>query len=428
MGGLPSGVVRPGYRTIPGTSCLLARMLHSKQEPPNLNMRRFDSCLRPCVALLAGALLLPALVAQTPGNGRHPTTPSQEIRAIYLTGLMAGSPHGRLLAQKWRAEGGNAVVFDIKDSDGPVSFNSAQPLAGHMKHPYIANLQEWVAWLHQQGLYVIARQAVFKDERLVQEHPELAVHSRANGGVWLENGHPTWTDPSLPAVQDYNIALAKEVAEAGVDEVQFDYIRFPVDGNQKDARFAYQATDPKTARANFISNYLYRAHEALKPSGVHISIDVYGVMAWARDVDLAATGQDVVSLAYFCDVMCPMIYPSHFFGDFDGYKDPGDAPEHFIQVGMERFNSITADTGVVIRPWLQAFHWHAATFSPDYIRIQVATERAQHGGGFMLWNADNKYAVPDEAMPSMMAGGDKYFLGGFPYPVTAAPAPTTGKN
>lgn len=339
---------------------------------------------------------------------------------------MAGSAHGRQLAEEWRAQGGNAIVFDVKDSDGPVSFNSALPLAGHLKHPYISDLPDWINWLHQHGLYAIARMAVFKDERLVHEHPELAVHSRSTGGVWLENGKPTWTDPSLEAVQNYNINLAVEVANAGADEIQFDYIRFPVDGNQKDARFAYQATAPSTPRADFISNYLYRAQQALKPTGVHISIDVYGVMAWARDVDLAATGQDVVSLAYYCDVMCPMIYPSHFFGDFDGYADPGDAPEHFIQVGMERFNSITEDTGVVIRPWLQAFAWRTKTFGTNYILIQVATERAQHGGGFMLWNAGNKYTIPFEAMPTMVAGGEKYFAGGFPYEITAAPATASG--
>lgn len=385
---------------------------------------RFHTAFGP-LALLVAALLLPAggsppsapAGAQQAQNTRHPTSRDIEIRAIYFTGLMAGSPHGKQIAAQWRAEGGNAVVFDVKDSDGPVSFNSSLPLAGHMKRPYIPDLPEWVSWLHTHGLYAIARIAVFKDERLVHEHPELAVRSRSTGGVWLENGKPTWTDPSLPAVQNYDIGLALEAANAGVDEVQFDYIRFPVDGNQKDARFAYQSTNPKAARADFISNFLYRAQQALKPSGVHISIDVYGVMAWARDVDLDATGQDVVSLAYFCDVMCPMIYPSHFFGNFDGISDPGDAPQHFIQAGMEKFNAITQDTGVIIRPWLQAFGWRTKTFGPNYILIQVETERAQRGSGFMLWNAGNRYKVPDQAMPTMVAGGTKYFEGGFPYAI-----------
>lgn len=353
----------------------------------------------------------------------HIRTPANtEVRAIYLTGLMAGSPHGKQIAEAWRAVGGNAVVFDIKDEDGIVTFNSQLPWAGHRHHPYIKDLRAWVQWLHAHGLYVIARQAVFKDKFLYATHPELTVKSRSTGKGWLENGTPAWMDPSLPAVQKYNIDLAHEVASTGVDEIQFDYIRFPVDGNQKDCLFHYQAQEPNARRADFISNYLYRAQQALKPSGVHISIDVYGVMAWARAVDLDATGQDIVALSYYCDVLCPMIYPSHFFHNFDGYADPGDAPEHFIHVSLDRFNQATQDTGVVIRPWLQAFAWRTKTFGPDYIRIQVETARKMNADGFMLWNARNVYTAPDKAMPSMMAAPGQYVTGGFPYSVAQSVA------
>lgn len=374
---------------------------------------------------LAAPLALTLLVAQAPPMliGRRLTPPNLEIRAIYLTGVMAGSPHGRALAEQWRAEGGNAVVFDVKDSDGPVSFNSPLALASHLKHPFIENLPAWVAWLHRHGLYAIARLAVFKDQRLAAAHPELAVHSRSTGGVWYERGRPTeWLDPSLPAVQQYDIALAREVAAAGVDEIQFDYLRFPVGGLQRDARFAYQASAPTTPRADFISDFLEQAQQALKPSGVHISIDVYGVTAWARPVDVNATGQDIVRLARYCDVICPMIYPSHFFGDFDGYRDPGDAPHHFIRVGMQRFDAITRNAGVVIRPWLQAFAWRTRSFGPGYILTEVATEHEFHGGGFMLWNAGNVYKAPAIAMPEMMAQKARYFDATFPYPVEPAAA------
>ncbi|MGH9476667.1 MAG: putative glycoside hydrolase [Terriglobales bacterium] len=343
-----------------------------------------------------------------------------EIRAIYLTGTSAGSPLGRRLAEQWRSEGGNAVVFDAKDNTGPVSFNAPLALASHVRRPSIPNLAAWVNWLHQHGLYVIARMALFQDERMVQEHPELAVRSRATGGVWVEHHHRYWVDPSQPAIQQYNIALAKLVADAGVDEIQFDAIRFPVEGDQSDARFAYQATRPGEPRADFISNFLYRAQQALKPTGVRISIDVFGVMGWTETADLRATGQDIVSLAYYCDVICPMIYPSHFFNHFDGLADPSAHPEHFIQAGMEKFHRLTRGEHVVIRPWLQAFRWHTKSFGPGYVRAQVATERAMNGGGFMLWNAGNIYTAVEQAMPAMTAGGTKYFQGGFPYAINAA--------
>lgn len=375
------------------------------------------------VATLAGVVFgsLPAAAATVAAvSGRRPTAKTDEIRAIYLTGLMAGSEHGKQIAAAWRANQGNAVVFDIKDADGNVSFESGLPLAGHVSHPYIHDLGAWIAWLHAHGLYAIARVAAFKDERLVKTHPELAIHSRSTGRLWSEHGTPAWVDPSLPEVQNYEISLALAAAAAGADEIQFDYIRFPTEGNQKDTVFHYQSSDPTATRADVITDFLYRARQALQPTGVHLSIDVFGVMAWARPVDLAATGQDILALSYFCDVLSPMIYPSHFFRDFDGITDPGDQPDQLITLSLSRFAADTRDTGVVIRPWLQAFAWHAKTFGPQYIRIQVQAARRQGAVGFLLWNAGNKYRPALEAMPAMTAAPATYFLGGFPYPISAA--------
>ena len=112
-------------------------------------------------------------------------------------------------------------------------------------------------------------------------------------------------------------------------------------------------------------------------------------------------------MAKYCDVLSPMIYPSHFFG-MDNIAHPGDAPEHFIGESMQRFELIThpdgnKTSGVVIRPWLQAFHWRTKTYSPEYIKIQVETARAKGGIGFLFWNAANDYSKPYEAMPEMKA-------------------------
>ena len=104
-----------------------------------------------------------------------------------------------------------------------------------------------------------------------------------------------------------------------------------------------------------------------------------------------------------------MIYPSHFFG-MDGIARPGDAPEHFIGESMDRFEKITEGSGVVIRPWLQAFAWRTKTYSPQYIEVQVLTAKNKGGIGFLFWNANNDYSKPYAAMPEMRAAG-KYFRG-----------------
>ena len=332
-----------------------------------------------------------------------------EVRAVYLTGLMAGSDHGLRIVRRWREVGGNAVVFDIKDSDGSVNIPFENPLIGS-HHTPIRDLPKFVRFLHSQNMHAIARVAIFRDERLVVEHPELAVKSRKTDQPWSENGKLVWTDPSQPKVQEYDIALAKKAAEAGADEVQFDYVRFPAEGDQKDASFVFQTQHPEWHRSDVVVDFLKHAYAELHPTGVLLSLDVFGVMAWQRQVDLAHTGQDIVGMAKYCDVLAPMIYPSHFFG-MDGIAHPGDAPEHFIGESMDRFELITKGSGVVIRPWLQAFGWRTKTYSPKYIETQVLTAKNKGGIGFLFWNANNDYSKPYAAMPEMRTTKGQYFRG-----------------
>lgn len=342
-----------------------------------------------------------------------------EVRAIYLTHIMAGSHNGLELIKRWKAAGGNAVVFDVKDSDGSIGIPFDHPLNQGGPRPDIPNLPKFTRFVHQQGLHAIARIAIFRDERLVTKHPELAVQSRANKTAWKENGKLVWTDPSHKEVQEYNIALAKKAIEGGADEIQFDYVRFPAEGDQKDAMFQYQTVHPDWQRSDVIVDFLNKAKSAIHPTGVLLSLDVFGVMAWQRTVDLSHTGQDIPRMAKECDILSPMIYPSHFYG-MDGIKVPGDAPEHFIGESMDRFAKVTAGTGVVLRPWLQAFGWRTPSYSPAYIQTQVAVAKAHSGNGFLFWNARNDYSKPFAAMPEMKANPAKYF--GVQQKPAAAPA------
>jgi hypothetical protein len=398
-------------------------------------------------------VIIPGILSAPVTEKTVPVPKDFEVRAVYLTGVMAASDKGLNIVRHWREVGGNAVVFDIKDSDGSVAIPFEHPLLGEHK-VYIHDVPKLVRFLHQQNMHAIARIAIFRDERLVTQHPELAVQSRKNHTAWRENGKLVWTDPSNPKVQDYNIALAKHVAQLGVDEVQFDYVRFPAEGDQKDAAFVFQSGLPEAEaapavspdstclvptprrhhkkgdtspapqmqkgpcpvaakpaprgpqRSDVIAGFLKKAYSELHPTGVLLSLDVFGVMAWQRSVDLSHTGQDIVQMARYCDVLSPMIYPSHFFG-MDKIAHPGDEPAHFIGESMDRFELITKGSGVVIRPWLQAFHWRTKTYSPEYIKIQVETARSKGGIGFLFWNAANDYSKPFVAMPEMKAANFK---------------------
>jgi hypothetical protein len=439
-------------------------------------------------------IIIPGILPAPISEKTVPVARDFEVRAIYLTGIMAASDHGLRIIRHWREVGGNAVVFDIKDSDGSVNIPFEHPLLGQHQ-VYIHDVPKFIHFLHQENMHAIARIAIFRDEHLVTTHPELAVQSRKNHAPWRENGKLVWTDSSNPKVQDYNIALAKYVAQLGADEIQFDYVRFPAEGDQKDASFVFQnekseenadtsakTTTPEASspegtgcdspgrksriggkiatesrrdgtksadaacsaapkprgmqRTDVITAFLKKAYAEIHPTGALLSLDVFGVMAWQRQVDLSHTGQDIVGMARYSDVISPMIYPSHFFG-MDNIAHPGDEPAHFIGESMARFELITHPDGnlaggVVIRPWLQAFRWRTKTYSPEYIKIQVETAREKGGIGFLFWNAANDYSKPYEAMPEMKAANGKdatkpkYFRGDeLPHgTVQAALAPT----
>jgi hypothetical protein len=376
-----------------------------REQNPNLAAITAKGVLKP------GEYLIIPGYDPNPKAVQVPVAKDFEVRAIYLTGAMAGGEHGLSIVQRWRAAGGNAVVFDIKDSDGSISVRFDHPLAPHQKYYPIHNLPKYIRWLHEQNLHAICRIAIFRDENIANNHTDLTIHSEKTGQAgWRENGKLVWTDPSNPQVQDYNIALAKYAATSGADEMQFVYVRFPAEGDQKDARFYFQKEHPDWQRTDVIAHFLEKAYSQIHPTGALFSLDVFGVMAWQRNVDLAHTGQDIVRMAKFCDVLSPMIYPSHFYG-MDGYTMPGDAPEHFIGESMDRFGKITAGSGVVLRPWLQAFGWRTKTYSPEYIEVQVKTAKLKGGNGFLFWNARNDYTKPFAAMPEMKASKAIYFRG-----------------
>ena len=411
------GATKTELHTVAAGESLPSLALHYLPQTCYMTRVEFEAAIQQANAGKIGKYLKPGTQLTIPGifaaplvEHSVPVPKDFETRGIYLTGWMAGSDKGLDLIRRWREAGGNTVVFDFKDFDGLVNVPFEDPLAPSAKHVPIRNPAKLFRYIHSLGLHAIVRIAVFRDECLVQNHGELAVQSRRSGHPWRENGKLVWTDPSQPKVQDYNLALARLAAHSGADEVQFDYVRFPAEGDQKDCHFAFQSAHPDWARTAVIAEFVARAYSELHPLGVLFSLDVFGVMAWQRDVDLEHTGQDIPAMAKSCDVLSPMVYPSHFYR-MDGYANPGDAPEHFISRSMQRFTEITADSKVVLRPWLQAFGWHTKTYSEAYIRTEVSVAKGNGGIGFLFWNARNDYTKPFSSMAVMRATPAHFFRG-----------------
>jgi hypothetical protein len=314
-----------------------------------------------------------------------------EMRGIYLTAPACGVSSVLRRVDAFIEAGGNAVVFDAKDIDGGVSYLSRHPLASWgagRSGPIISSLDDMIRRFDQRDLYITARIALFLDGELGRQRPDLALQDE-HGNPWSERGC-IWVDPALEEVCDYNLALAVELAQAGVDEVQFDYMRFPTNGWIGDDQGNSAATAERRRRV--IEDFLIKARSALADYDVRISADLYGIMAWGRVEDLALTGQHVPTIAALVDVICPMIYPSHFGPGFEGRRRPGDDPAYFVGQGTRRFGELVAGQAE-IRPWLQAFPYGVSNYDESYIKVQIEASRDAGGHGWSLWNPTCRYTV-----------------------------------
>lgn len=310
---------------------------------------------------------------------------------IYLTGYYAVSDEGQRLIESLKQRGGNLVVFDVKEIDGYVFYPSKVPFVketGADKHITIPNLENYVRYWHEQGIYLATRIVVFKDINLARSRPDLAIQ-HVDGALWTNREGSVWVDPSNEETQQYIIDLVEEIAKAGVDEIQFDYIRFPTLGPVSSAKYGFD--EENMEKYEVIRNFIARVSDTLKPYDAKLSLDVYGVIAWNQGYDAKSTGQRMECLGPFIDVVYPMTYPSHFGPGFAGYDNPSDHPYYFVAESIRLFEHYLEGTDTVIRPWIQAFSWRVANYGQWYIDEQVKAATDMGIDGYALWNASNRY-------------------------------------
>jgi hypothetical protein len=341
----------------------------------------------------AAAQAAAATAEAAPAEGTVKRKPRNfEAKGMYVTSTSVELPRFKTMIADMKAAGGNTIVFDAKDEWGIVFYDTKVPLAEKIKADkdrVIKDLKAKVAYAHSQGVHVAGRVVVFQDPILAKARPDLCPTDATTGGVWKELGKQMWLDPSKKEVQDYAIALGRELAELGVDEVQWDYVRFPAMGKTQNARYAFDMKAQQ--KHDIITGFVKRAYEELKPTGVMISADVYGIMAWAQPIDIRITGQKIEDMANHVDVLCPMVYPSHFNDGFAGIARPANQPYMFVHKGVDLLQKKVKGTNVTIRPWLQAMPYKVSNFTPAYVSEQLRASRDTKAVGWLLWNAQNKY-------------------------------------
>jgi hypothetical protein len=325
-------------------------------------------------------------------EGLQPRPLPQEVRGVHVTMALAGIP-GKLdeyIAMK--ASGLNTIELDVKDENGDIAFPVAVPLArkiGAAKRYY--NAQRAVAKVHAAGLYLIGRVVTFEDPALSEGAPSFAVR-RADGSRWLNNAGLGWSNPYDHRVWKYNVDVAEQAARLGFDEIQFDYVRFPSDGDISQISYPGKHAQPMGWT---IPLFLKYARSRLKPLGVRISVDVFGLSA-TRDLGIAQFPRRIAPLV---DAVYPMVYPSHYVAGEFNIIDPDSRPGTTVAYSLRDFREKLRGRSAKLIPWLQDFSL-GRTYTLGDVQDEIQAARLEHVKGFMLWNAAGVYTVKALSTPA----------------------------
>jgi hypothetical protein len=338
-----------------------------------LGAKAFTGSGRPPAGTAAEAASKPKPAAPTP------RALPDEVRGVHVTMALA-SLEGKL--EEYLAltdEGLNTIQLDVKDENGEVGFvPSAVPLATRVSaaRPYYRPRQV-ARMAHAKGVYLIGRVVVFEDPRLSEGAPKHAIKN-ADGSVWRNDAGLGWSNPYDRKVWDYNVSIAEVAARAGFDEIQFDYVRFPTDGDIENAVFPGKTATPP---GWVIAQFVHYAKKRLKPLGVRVSADVFGLAA-TRDLGI---GQVPKRLAKYVDAMYPMVYPSHYGSGEYGLDDPNGAPGETVAYSLTHFRRELRGSKAQLIPWLQDFSY-GRTYGLAEVQDQIAATRKLGARGYLLWN------------------------------------------
>lgn len=398
---------------------------------------------------VAGTTTVPEEVELTPVADNRPVVQHvplpPQVKNIYMSACVAGTPSFRqdLIDLMARTEV-NSVIIDIKDYSGSISFDPVgEAWQGAWENAGCGarDMKELIATLHEQGIFVIGRITVFQDPYYTSVHPEHAV-KRADGvTVWQDYKGLSFVDVGARPYWDHVIELAVESYNIGFDELNFDYVRYPSDGNMRDISFpnslAGEYGADKQANLEAFFSYLYDAmtdperfnavrHENTGRTEVipYTSADLFGMTT--TNTDDLSIGQIIERAVPYFDFIAPMVYPSHYPDGSFGYGDPNQYPYEIVNIamagGVERLASPTTvvngfkhtpqvvtnasgtqtTTGLYEKPiypatklrtWIQDFDYGGDYDAAD-VRAQIQASYDAGVDSWMIWAPSNRYTEP----------------------------------
>lgn len=305
-------------------------------------------------------------------------------KGIYMTGrTFREERFGELLDFASSSEI-NTFVIDYKDDSGVfLEKNTNSFLLENEPSFYTEECGEKISLLKEQDIYPIARIVVFKDPHLSEFRPDWSLH-RSDGSLWLDRKGISWVDPLNENVWKYAVETAKEAAKCGFREIQFDYVRFPTDGDTSEIVYDFGGRQKK----DVIYDFLRYASDELQDYNVFISADVFGLTT--TTVDDMGIGQQFELIAETVDYICPMVYPSHYGPGIYGIDNPNASPYETVFNAAEDAAEKLAGKKAILRPWLQDFSY-GYSYGTEEVMQQ---KQACYDAGcteWLFWNAGNYY-------------------------------------
>ncbi|MEZ4195081.1 MAG: putative glycoside hydrolase [Candidatus Paceibacterota bacterium] len=365
---------------------------------------------------------------------KHVPLPSQ-VKSIYMTSCVAGTPSFREKLIKLMEETEiNSVVIDIKDYSGTISFPPVSPAwqyAWENARCGTRDMEDLIATIHAKGFFVIGRITVFQDPVYAVTHPELAVLKASDGSVWKDGKGLSFIDVASKPYWDHIIELSVNAYNIGFDELNFDYVRYPSDGNMQDIAFPNSMKSEYGAdkQANLEAFFKY-LNETLDDETLYIAVrhentgrasstpytsaDLFGMTT--TNFDDLSIGQVQDRAAPYFDFIAPMVYPSHYPKSFLGLGNPNDYPykvvNYAMQAGVNRMMSSTTPmkgflhervgtstpavyskpvyTADKLRTWIQDFDYGGDYDAVD-VRAQIQASYDAGVNSWMLWAPSNIY-------------------------------------
>ncbi|MDD5372226.1 MAG: putative glycoside hydrolase [Sulfurimonas sp.] len=283
----------------------------------------------------------------------------------------------------------NSIVVDVKNEYGSTSYKTASDKAngyGAANNRTIKDIQSFISLMKSKNIYTIARIVTFKDELQASNNFEYAIKNKKNE-LSRDADKMAWIDPFDKRSHEYTVAIAEDAANAGFDEINFDYIRFPA---KTELKLSKESTEENRVKA--IEDFLLLAKNRLRKYGTFISVSIYGDTCWREDD--TGIGQKIESLSKHADYIAPMLYPSGFAQGSFGVKYPADYP--YITI----YKSIKNIEGKIdskrVRPWLQSFKDYAHSrreYKKFEIREQIKATDDIKTSGWMMWSPSSKYNI-----------------------------------